>query len=773
MIKNYIKVAIRVLSKYRIYSIINVTGLALGMLCCLLIMLWVQDEVGFDGFHENEDRIYIILSKYEEGIGANSPWALTPTLKKDFPEIEMASRISVQNLLIKKDDQHFYEDIAFVDPDFLSMFTFPLIEGDASTALDTKQGIVLTEKVAQKYFPNENPIGKNLILNQSTNLTVTGVLRNPPHNSTHKFDMLVSIKNLDEKMLASWSIEAPGYVLLTKNADVDNLRIKMANTTIKYDKRIKNRKVSNDLQLFSTVHLYGIDGEGTILYVYLFSAIALIVLIIACINFINLFTAQSSVRSKEIGMRKVLGAGKRQVLLQFFGETILISFISFILALLLAMLILPGFNIMAEKHLSVDITNPVFLLGSFVIILFSALIVSSYPAIMFSSFQAINILKKSIFSGNNKNGMRWTLVVVQFTVSVILIVATITMNRQFNYIQNKKIGFNREQIISIQLNENIRNRFETVKNELLQYSNITHVTSSSSGPNAIWYSNPVYWEGGSPDDYESMNYVSVDESYLETFDIELAEGRNFRKALASDKLNYIVNETAIKHMKMDSPLGKMFSIWQREGKIIGVVKDFHSVSLHHEINPIVITQQTFVPNTQLYIRVKPEDLAASLKNIESTLTKFNPEYPFVYTFFDEEFNRDYQEEAKIKSLLQYFSLIVIFISCIGLFGLIAFMTQQLRKEIGIRKIAGAKNMEIVFLVFQSFAKWLLLAIVIAIPISYYFMHKWLENYAYKTDLSWWIFALAGALALGIALLTVSWQTWRAASKNPVESLRYE
>ncbi len=773
MFENYIKVAFRNLMKHRGYTIINITGLTLGMLCCLLIMLWVQDELSYDGFHKNSDQLYIVVHKNENGWSSSSPWAMAPALKNDFPEIEKASRVSTQNLQVKYIEQNFYENVAFVDPDFLEMFTFPLLQGDPASVLNVRQSAVISEKIAKKYFRNENPIGKYFQINLNTNLTVTGIIKDIPSNSSFSFDILVPIINLGEDRLATWSSEAPAYVMLRKNANVERLRAKMAGTINKYDKRLDNSKITDDIFPNSRLHLYGLNGNGSISNVFIFSAIAIIVLIVACINFINLVTAKASIRGKEIGMRKVLGADKKHIIWQFWGETLVLSIVAFVLAFVLALIILPYFNILADKHLTINFRSPALILSSLSIILLTSIVACSYPVLLFSSFRPIKVLKESFSARSKKTNIRWTLVVIQFTVSIILIVMAITMNRQFNYIQNRNLGFNREQVIVLPINEEFGKQYETIKNYLLQYPNITHITSSSHSPNNINYSNPVYWEGRGPDQYESMSYDVVDYDYLETFEIKLSQGRNFSKEFSTDQQNYIVNEAAVAFMKMDSPIGNMFSIWQNEGKIIGVVKDFHSVSLHDEIPPVVMTLTPYMPPTQVFIRIKPGNIHASLSTIENTWKKFVSNYPFQYEFLDDVFRRQYNDEKKIKTLLQIFSALAVFISCIGLFGLAVFVTQRRNKEIGIRKIAGANVLEITGLIFQDFAKWLLFAIVFSIPIAWLIMHKWLENFAYKTELSWWIFALAGLLALGIALLTVSWQSWKAATRNPVEALRYE
>lgn len=774
MFKNYFKIALRNLARHRLHSFINITGLALGMVCCILILLWVHDELGYDRFHKNSDRLYQVVHRFETGWSSSSPWAMTPVLKKDFPEIEKATRISTQRLLINHNEKQFYESVAFVDPDFLDMFSFQLMQGDPLSPLDRKESVVISEQMAIKYFQDENPIGQHIQLDRNSNLTVTGVLKDIPSNSTLTFDMLVPIINLGEERLATWSREAPAFVLLRDNADVETLREKMAGTTSKYDQRMDNSQIIDDLFPFSRLHLYNLGGGGPILYVYIFSAIAVIVLIIACINFINLLIARASLRNKEIGMRKVLGAGKNHVILQFFGETFFLSICAFFLAVMLVGLILPSFNTFADKQVSLNfLNNPWLIAGTFSIILLTTLFAGSYPALLLSSFNPICTIKESGGSGLKKSRISWTLMVIQFAVSIILIVMTVTMNRQIDYIKRKNLGFNREQVISINLNDDFRNNFESIKNQLLQYPGITHVTWGTFSPNSIYYSNPVYWEGHGPDDYENMSYVVVDYDYLETFKINLLEGRNFSRAFSSDSLSYIVNEAAVKFMQMDSPVGKKFSIWQAEGRIIGVVKNFHSLSLHNEIRPVVMTLIPFMPPTQVFIRIKPENTTASLATIEKIWKKSVPYYPFEYEFLDDSYRRQYMSEEKTKALFQSFSLLAISISCIGLFGLAAFAAQRRTREIGIRKVVGATVLNVCLLMYKDFFKWLILSLIISIPISYIMINEWLKNFAYHAEISWTIFAGAGMVVLLTAGLTIGYQTIRAATANPVKSLRYE
>jgi putative ABC transport system permease protein len=774
MLRNYLKIAFRNLVKHRVYSFINIAGLALGMACCILILLWVQHELSYDRFHKNNDRLYLCVNQLDHGWSSTSPWSLAPTLKIDFPEIDKFTRFNNRDMLVHYGNQSYYENVGFVDPDFLEMFSFPMTKGDPASALTVKESAVISEKVARKYFNNEDPIGKILSVNHNMHLAVTGVIKNVPTNSTLTFDMLVPVKNIGEERISTWYWETTAFVLLRENTAVNGLRTKIAGTTKKYDKRVENKTLLNDLRPFSQSHLYGLNEAGPILYVYIFSGVAIIVLIVACINFINLITAKASARSKEIGVRKVVGAGKNHILWQFYGEIFLLSMIAFVLALALVVFILPTFNLFTQKQLSLDFFgNPFLVAGSVSIILLTTVLAGSYPALLLSSYRPLNIIKESSPGGLKKSTVRWILVVIQFSVSIILIVTTTAMNRQMDYIRNKKLGFNREQVLSIPMNDGFRKQYEVVKNRLLQYPGIIKMTAATGSPNAIGNVNPVRWEGSDPNKYEYINYVAVDYDYIETFEIKMAEGRSFSKEFSTDRRNYIVNQAAVDFMKMSSPIGKMFSIWNNEGRIIGVVKNFHSRTLRNEIVPVVMTFNQYVPLSTAFIRVSPDNIKSTLAEIEKTWKEFVPDYPFHYEFLDDQFRRQYTDEEKVKTLFQCFSGLAIFISFIGLFGLATFMVQRRTKEIGIRKVAGATVFNIIGLVLKDFAKWLLLATCIAIPVGFYIMNTWLGNFAYHADITWTIFAGASLMVFMIALLAISWQAIRAATANPVEALRYE
>ncbi len=776
MLLNYLKVALRTTLKNRGFSFISIAGLAIGMVCCLLILLWVQDELSFDRFHENSNQLYRVVTQYDDKWTAATPWAIAPILKRDFPEIENATRFRAENVLIQYEDRAFNESVGFVDPVFLEMFSFPLIEGDPASVLKAPESVLITEKTASKYFNDVNPIGKIITANNQTNLVVTGILKDVPTNSSLEFEMLIPISILGEERLNSWSWETASFVLLNNNASPDLLRNKIVGTIHKYDTRsgMTDRIILSHLQPVSRIHLYSLNGTGPILYVYVFSAVAFIVLIVACINFINLITAKASVRGKEIGVRKVVGAGRNHIIAQFLGETLLIAIIAFGLALILAEMLLPGFNTIAEKQLSPNyIHNSGILIGSVLIIVLTTLIAGSYPAFILASFRPIQILKGSFAGGFKKSPIRRMLVIVQFTVSIILIVITVTIGKQVSYIQNKNLGFNREQVITVPLNDDARNSYEALKHHLLRNPGILNVTSATGAPNNIGSINPAYWEGRGPDRAEFIYYVSVDHEYIDTFEIDITDGRNFSKDFSTDANNYIVNEAAINYMKLESPVGKLFSIWNNEGRIIGIVRNFHFHSLHNDIVPMVMTLTHYVPHNTMFIRIDPENINSTLASIDNSWNEFVPGYPFQYEFLDDNFRRQYNDEARIKSLFQHFSATAIFISCIGLFGLTALIAQYRTKEIGIRKVVGATVFDIIGLLIKDFSKWMVIAAVAAIPIAYYIVNMWLENFAYRTEVSWMLFTGAGLIVYIIALLTIGFQAIRSATANPVEALRYE
>lgn len=774
MFRNYFKTAFRNLKKYAGYSAINIIGLAVGMACCILFFLWVQDELSYDRFHEHSDRLFRIVSHRDGAWTRSTPFSLGRVLKQDFPEIQKNSRFLPRQMLIKYADNAYYESVALIDADFLEMFSFSLIHGDPESALSTTETLVITESAARKYFGNENPVGRIVTINNTRQHTVTGVIQDPPSNSTMQFDMLVPFRIAGERMDLSWWLGSDSFVLLQEDVVLDDLREKMAGTELKYDKRIESKVVTNDLQPINRMHLYGLNDTGPILYVYLFSFIAVIVLIIACINFINLTTARAGNRAREVGMRKTVGAGTMQIVRQFFGENLLLSCLAFILAVLLVILVLPHFNQLAGKQLSINpVNNLSILIGLLAIAAFTGILSGSYPALLFSSFKPIMVLREMASSGARNPVLRRILVVFQFTVATVLIIGSVTIQRQMNFIRNKDLGFDRENILRIPMNAELRSNYQGFKNALLQNPNIVHVTSAGNTPTNVGNINPFYWEGRGPDQYETMNFVTVDYDYFETFGMEIVVGRSFSRDFATDAQNYIVNEALVRHTKLEPPLDRMISMWTREGRIIGVVKDFHSRSLHSKIGPIAFLLTTDWPHNWVFIRLNPAEIQSSMGFIESEWMNYAGGYPFTYEFLDDVFEAQYSGDARIGDIFKNFTVMAIFISCLGLFGLASFMAEQRTKEIGIRKVLGASVAGINVLMSREFLILVGIANGLAWPVSYYIMNRLMNNYAYRTNIAWWIFLSAGLAAVIISLITVSYQSIRAARANPVDALKYE
>jgi putative ABC transport system permease protein len=786
MVNNYLKIALRNIKRHKGYSFINIFGLAIGMAACILILLWVQDELSYDRFHKNSDHLYRVFAEFTY---ANENWAVTPiplapVLKDEFPEIVDAVRFRPYSTLIGKDEKKFNERGAYVDPSFLTTFDFPLKDGAAKTAFTDPFSIIITEAMAEKYFGEENPIGKTLKINNEFDCKIAGVLRNIPRNSHIRFDFLLpfDIFLKKDRDLDNWErFHLATYVQLHENVQINEIEAKITGLLNEHN---PENDINLHLQPLTRIHLYNLNGGGSIEYVYIFSAIAIFILLIACINFMNLTTARSSTRIKEIGVRKVTGAVKGDFVRQFMGESILLSLVSFIIAINIVYLILPTFNHIAGKMLSLNLTENTNLnFGLLGILFFTSILAGSYPTFYLSAFKPIAILKGSslpIFKKDSSASLRKSLVVLQFSISIFLIIATFVISQQLHFIQNKNLGFESEQVLYLPMKGHINQNYEAMKNEILRDKNILQV-AATSGMLVDYISsyNGFAWEGKTPDKQLSMVLGSVDQDYIQTLKMEMAEGRSFSRDYPSDATSgFIVNESAVKAMGIESPIGKRFAFegrngW-REGTIIGVVKDFHFQSLHSEIEPFVmIVEPDRFNYLCLSIKADYADLSQTLSFIENTWKKFAPGYPFEYIFLDQEFEGMYRSEQQTRKIFSYFTFLAIFISCLGLFGLASFTIERRTKEIGIRKVLGASVPGIVRLLSKEFIILVAISNLIAWPLAYYGTKKWLQNFAYHIDLSWLFFAISGLLALLIAIIVVGFQSLKVAFTNPVESLRYE
>ena len=800
MLKNYIKIALRNLIRQKGYSIINIFGLAVGMACCILIMLWTLNELSFDKHHLNSDRIYRLCVDANFGaqfITAISPAPAAAAITKDYPEVVDAARLSRPGrAAIKYGDQLFQEEgVAFADNSVFNVFTIPFVKGNPENALKKVYSIVITEEMAEKYFPTEEPLGKTFILNSQDEYTITGVVRSLPRNSHFTFNMLRSMETLHSKTprdMEMWfNIQYYTYILLERNSDLIAFKQKLPEFVDRYmgpNLEAAGGTLKYFLQPLSSIHLHShlsgeIEENGDILYIYIFTAIAAFILLIACVNFINLATARSASRAREVGMRKTFGAERTRLIGQFLGESIVYSFLALAISLILIELYLPVFNHLAQRELVVNFLNPPWMLAAFIgLALMVGIIAGIYPAVFLSSFQPMKVLRGNLALGARNSRFRSILVVVQFTISIALIIITFTIYNQLQFIKNKKLGFNSEQVLVIpRINQTVRQSLPSVKKELASVPGVINVAASSLVPGGGYRLGITFPEGFEQNQPQTVNVLEVDADFIPTMEIELVEGRNFSEDISADPANsVIINQTAARQFCWDDPIGKTITYGAKTDSgmvtltrtVIGVVKDFHQRSMHTKIDPLVIGNIP-VEFWSISLRLSPGDIPATIEALKEKWTFIDPNRPFDYYFMDEAFAKKYRAEERLGTLIMYFSVLAIFIGCLGLFGMSSYTAEQRTKEIGIRKVLGATVPNIVSLLSREFVILVVIACVTAAPIAYYSMNKWLQNFAYRTGISLWIFFLAGIAALTIALITVGLQAVKAASTNPVKSLRYE
>jgi ABC-type antimicrobial peptide transport system permease subunit len=784
MFNNYLKIAFRNIKRHKGYYFINIAGLTIGIVCFILIGLWVKDELSFDRFHQKKDRIFRVLNRNHDGSADfNITYALGPALKAEYPEVEESCRVCLWfGSHVKYQDKIYAErNIYLSDPSFFKIFSFPFIRGNPETALSDKYSIVLTEQMAQKYFGDEDPIGKvlHLALMQG-DFTVNGVIENIPMNSHLRFDLIGRIEFLGEDRLSRWEEwSGPNYVLLQPEVSPADFEAKISGL---YKKNVSpDTTYVPELQPLTRVHLYELGRPGQVKKVTMFSVIAVFILLMACINFMNLATAQSSKRALEVGMRKVMGALRRQIIRQFLGEAVLIAFFALILALIVGEAVLPYFNQFTGKSLVLlsEASFPL-VLTLLLATLGTGILAGSYPSLFLSAFQPIQTLKSQHSFRNKGGGIRKALIVVQFAISIGLIVCTLLVSSQLRYIQKRDLGLERDHVVGAYVYPVLNLRFEAFKNFLLTQPGIKNVTSAAQLPFSVGENIQIDWEGNPTDEMMSVDYTCVDYDFFKTFDMQILQGRPFSKEYQTDKKTAcVINETVARRMGIANPIGTNIYMnhpaWPesfRPARVIGVVRDFHARSLHTAIRPFVF--RMYKPWHQYaFIKIDGLHTQEALARIEEAYKTYSPDIPFDYLFLDEAFNQQYTSERQLGELFNGFSLLSVVIACLGLFGLASYTTEQKTKEIGIRKVLGASIPGIVALTTREFLKWILVANLLAWPIAYFVMSKWLQDFAYRIDISVWTFLLAAALALIIALLTLSWQTIRAARANPVESLKYE
>ncbi|GAB4021940.1 ABC transporter permease [Spirosoma migulaei] len=789
MLRSYIKIAWRNLWKNKTFSFINILGLALGMACSLLIMIWVQDERQMDRFHKNDSRLYRVMeNQHYTGVVntfASTPGILAENIVKDIPEIQMASQMLWENTPLFTVGNTFEKEKGrFVQGDFLTMFSFPLKEGNPKTALKRPDGLVISQKLADKYFKGQDPMGKTVRIDNTDDVMVTGILADMPESSSLKFDFLMSYDRWQKanKWAREWGNNGPRcYVLLAQNASVDKVNAKIKN----YIKtKNKNSNVELFLQNYGESYLYsnwdaGKQNGGRIEYVKTFSIVAIFILAIACINFMNLATARSVKRSKEVGVRKVVGAYRNSLIGQFLGESMLITLLSLVFSVLIVLLILPVFNTLTEKHLSLDFSNPTFLLLLLALAVLTGLISGSYPALFMSSLNPVVILKGALKFKSSATYFRKGLVVLQFGLSIMLILGTIVVYRQIQFIQTKNLGYDREGLLYMPLEGDLAKNFQTFRQELEREPGIKSVTCAQSDPLEVGSSTQgVKWPGKDTTQLILFSQNAISYDYVKTMGIKLLDGRDFSPDFSTDTSNYLINEAAARKMGYKTPVGKEMTMWDKKGKIIGLMKDFHYNSLHSAIEPLILHLQRGVNDTTNYwgsvlVRTQAGQTKQAVASLEASFKKFNPHFPFKYSFTDQEFANLYKAENTVSKLSSYFAFLAIFISCLGLFGLATFTAEQRTKEIGIRKVLGASVPNLIGMLSKEFILLVLLAAFIAFPLGWYFLSGWLEKYAYRINLEWWYFLVAIMSAVLIALFTVSFQSIKAALMDPVKSLRTE
>lgn len=792
MFKNYFTIAIRNLWKNKSYSFINIFGLAIAIVSCIFILLWVIDELSFDRFHENAEVIYRVIEHQGTSNGdymdvAVTPWPLAEALNKDFPEIIETSRLRiVKYSLVSYQEKKFIEDnVVAVDPSFLKMFDFPLLEGDANTALNDPNSILVTENTANKYFNMENPIGKTININ-SIEYNIAGIIANTPTNSHINFDFLIPFVSLKTMgWTDSWGTNNyTTYVQLMNKSSYELIKEKVYNYFMEFVNPQSGCYL--DLQPLTDIHLkshYSIDLYGAtemkMMYIYGFSAAALFILFIACFNFINLSTALSEKRSKEMGLRKVVGAIRKQIIAQFYGESVLIVIISFFIALLIIFVFLNDFNNITGKLLKINtIFNPLVLIGIFSILFFTAILSATYPAIVQSAFKPVDSIKGGGMVFTSKPGksiFRKILVVFQFVLSVILIIGALTITKQINFMLNKDLGYSDESIIYFRKRGELIQNYDAFKSELLKNTSIKSVTTSSDIPTYTVHSTSAFeWEGKNPEDGFMIHQFSIDHDFIKTFGITMLDGRDLSKEFPVDDStqSFIINEATAKKMGVKNPIGLGFTLYDFKGQIVGLVKDFHYKSLQTEVEPLVMRIE---PRRDRYIFVKldPNHFQEAKDIIQTTYQRFNSEYPFEYNLLEDEVGELYKTEQKTKLLLKFFTVIAILMSCLGLYGLASYLAVQKTKEIGIRKVHGATVIKIVNKLTKEFIILVLLANVIAWPLAYIVMNEWLQNFVYRINLGATVFIIAGLISIILGIITVGYHTLTAATANPIKSLRYE
>ena len=788
MLKTYFKLAYRNLIRDKAYSTLNILGLTIGLASSILILLWVQNELSYDKFHKNAGQIYRVVSDFGDSKSAANSAGMPGGLKAEIPAVKNMVRIQPCNTtLLETGNKKFEEENAFyADASFMDVFSYPLVKGDRTTALNQTNAILITQAMATKYFGNEDPIGKVIRKDNQENLVVTGVLANIPANSDLQFDFILPMASLarnnnDLKNNVWDNFNFWDYIQLDKSfepsaANLSGLEKQIVNI---FHKHSPGTKALFYLQPLTKIHLaperLGDEpGHGNAQYVSIFFIIAILILVVACINFMNLATARSARRAKEIGLRKVAGAVRGQLVFQFLSESVLISFLALLLAVLIVNLFLPVFNQLANRKLTLDFSNIQLWVSLLGIALLTGIISGSYPALFLSGFNPVKVLKGNVKSMGGNLLFRNTLVVVQFTVSIVLLVGTVVIYNQLKFIKDRDPGFDKANLLYIPMTGDIWGRQQAFKNELAQDPLTSDFAVTSDLPtNLGGWTLSVNWDGKDPHSQMSFPVMAVNEDFIHTFRMQVLAGRSFSKAFATDSANYMINEKMAETMGLNAStaVGKPLTLWGNKGTIIGVVKDFNYKPVQQAIEPLVMPFNKM--GGFVVVRTIPGKTRATIQTLAKISAQLNPAYPFKFDFIDQDLSDLYKGEQQMGNIFNLFAILGIFISCIGLYGLSAFMAEQRTKEIGVRKVLGASILNLVYLLSAGITRLILIAIIIAIPLSWYAVNSWLAGFAYHITVSWFVFFAASLAALSIAWITVSYESVKAAVVNPIKSLKTE
>lgn len=792
MLKNYFKIAFRNLLKYKGYSFINIIGLAIGLTCALFIYIWVQDELSYDTYNENAENIYRVEEdQYYSGEIFHvtvTPYPVAPAFKEKIPEVENAARIRWKSVLLSYGDKTFYEtDVVGLDSTYLEMFTFDFVRGDKYSALDKPNSIIMCEESAEKYFGKDDPIGKTIRLNNKYDFNVTGVFKKLPHNVSYSFEIGFPFEFLKE--LGGWSESWTSnsittFLQLVPGADEKAVNKKMTDLL-----RENAPESTTDFMVapLLKIHLYSYWGfghsPGKIQNVYIFSVIGIFIMLIACINFMNLTTARSANRAKEIGMRKVTGAQRRSLITQFYGESVLLAFIGLVIAAAVVLLLLKEFNDFTDKEILLNhLLNWDIILGAFAITIITGILAGSYPALYLSAFKPVSVLKGEMTKGKQSSLFRKILVVIQFSLSVFLIIGTIAVYNQMVYMKDKDLGFDKEHVVYFTLRGNLTENYQSLKREFQKTAGALNITGSNHRPNLIGSnSGGADWDGKDPEQRVLIGQAVVDYHYVKTMGIEMLEGRDFLPEFPADIITetdtlggFLVNEEVVKIMNTDykSAIGARFDFMGAKGQIVGVMKNFHYGSVKNKIEPLAFA---LAPDyiDFLVVRLSPGNVSEKLSSLEDAWGNVVSNYPFEYKFLDEDFDKMYRSEERMVALLKIFALVAIAIACLGLFGLASFTAEQKTKEVGIRKVLGASEINLVYLLCREFVILVFVSNIIAWPAAFYLVDRWLSDFAYRVDFGVKFFILAGVASLIIAVMTVGYQAIKSAISNPVDALKYE